>query len=381
MTRPISNFDVFLNVLDHGGVVGDGINDDTAGINAMMATAAGQSATLFFPAGDYRTTDTVEVIQPAGLWMHDNALIVYEGASDALVIRGGREKQFRFRATKKPGSQWFNGGETTSVGVRVVDTYRCDLFPMKVYGFGAVGLLLDGDNSPAAYNTIYSPYLEDSFVNLQLRRTTSTGYANQNTFIGGQYRHTSSSLDAGITVPGTKEIDCDGNGNVWVNPSLEGGNVDRSIYCTSAYNSWYSARFEVGPTIEFDNAGGLIPGNALFNLIDVGYAFLADDSSPGSGQPLVIDTGRNNTYRGHTGTKIWSTSSAAYGERYGMRITHSAPNATHPALQISKGETVGGGAETVTAEILHDGRIGMLDTSGTMRYLERPTGAGSATWQ
>lgn len=367
------------NILHWGGVEGDGTNDDTTGINQAIQDVAALGGGLFFPTGDYRTTDTISVPNGVSVFMEDGAKIQAEGAGDAVLIDGARERRFRLRVVKSV-DRWFSGGETTSVGIRARNTFRTVFENPRVYGFGSAGLWLDGDDSPAAYNTIETPWLEDSLVNLRLTRSTSAGYANQNTFIGGQYRHTSSSLTGGAVASGSKEIECDGNGNVFYNASLEGANVERSIYCTAAYNTWHSCRFEVGPPIEFDNAGGFIPGNARLNRIEGGYAFLADDTSPGAGQPEVIDTGVNNTYYGHQGHKFWSSPNTQFAEQYALQLTTAGASAAHPALQIVNGEAVGGGIGTVNAEITHDGKIGVLDTAGVMRYLQKPTGPGPATW-
>jgi polygalacturonase len=66
------------NVKDFGAA-GNGVWDDTAAINAAISVAASQNGgVVFFPAGTYITSSTINL--PAGVWLR--------GTGNNSIIQG-----------------------------------------------------------------------------------------------------------------------------------------------------------------------------------------------------------------------------------------------------------------------------------------------------
>lgn len=79
----------YLNLKDYGAV-GNGVADDTAAMNAAIATAVSQRKTLFIPTGDYLLTANITVPTPAttttgfsivGEGKHNGSILRFSGAA------------------------------------------------------------------------------------------------------------------------------------------------------------------------------------------------------------------------------------------------------------------------------------------------------------
>src|SRR5262245_3160657 len=64
-TYPAGGLPKTINVADFGARA-NGRTDDTAALNAAYASLAGKAGTVIWPAGTYRTTDTVNCGVPTG---------------------------------------------------------------------------------------------------------------------------------------------------------------------------------------------------------------------------------------------------------------------------------------------------------------------------
>jgi hypothetical protein len=376
-----SNDGVF-NAASHYGAKADGTTDDTDSIAAGLADAKAESGTLFLPPGDYRTTAELLCETPARIDMHTNARIISEHNGAALTIRG----MYRYPGTwnvtveKKAATQWHRPAstDTTSVGLQL-EGHSVQSFNPRVVGF-VTGLYLAGaaENGEISSCSFFTPFLGDNKVNLKFDSVSgsNTGFANENKFFGGKLFYTSLARDgAGDPHPGSRNIWIGerSNGNVFFGTNLEGDACERTIYCEGFYNAWYHARFEYSAPIEF------VAPDAYGNLIHYGTFFNGVDDIRNDANPIVIDPNRHNSYKSIWGDTNWSAQ--IDGDGRAMRLTTNVAAATYPALEVARGQTTGDDSTgVVQAVITHDGRFGMMDTSGTMRYLVRPTGTGAATW-
>lgn len=89
------------NVLDFGAV-GDGVTDDTAAIQAAI-DSVNQLGTVFFPAGTYKITDTLDIIY-TNVWHAVNLLGVGNGSK--IDWRGGDNKSM-LHTRGVSGSGWY----------------------------------------------------------------------------------------------------------------------------------------------------------------------------------------------------------------------------------------------------------------------------------
>ncbi len=96
---------VFFNVrAPEYGAAGDSVIDDTAAINAA-ATAAGANGTLFFPAGTYRVTSTLNVTGGQTWLLAPGASISSSGFATAMIAVSGGSATSKF---------YLRGGNLTS---------------------------------------------------------------------------------------------------------------------------------------------------------------------------------------------------------------------------------------------------------------------------
>ena len=178
-------------------------------------------------------------------------------------------------------------GWGSTVGVRAVNLYSCNVTLGRVTGFG-VGCLVTAYGSVGnTYNTYNIGWMENNQINIDLTPAATTSWVNENLFIGGRYSHDSGE---GTSVAGTRQIRLSKstnivNNNVFIKPSIEGNVAEYHVECGGSYNSFNQCRWEATtPKILYtgDNTN-----QATRNMIIAGYGV----------QNIVY------TYAGTTGTK------------------------------------------------------------------------------
>lgn len=251
--QSVGRGELFVSVKDHGAV-GDGIADDTvAWINAEAAAfAKGPDAVLFAPYGRYRTSGTVSVRCQLEA---SQATIRYYGTGTAMVMgdESALGKVTPRRKFKLPRvvnmSRGTTGWDGTSIGVKLVNLDTCSVYVPFVQDFES-GLVLSGQGSGTAYNVITLGALWDNHKNLTFKND-ATGWANQNTFIGGRFNQTIGK-GAFLDDPGANQVSMidntsfgGSNQNTFIGSSFEGVNVSYYRFdIAGKYNRFINCRYE-----------------------------------------------------------------------------------------------------------------------------------------
>ena len=263
-----------INAVDFG-IVGDGIADDTAALQAASDHAAslGSDKVLFIPKGNYRTTDTVTFKNSLNAVQ---ATIRYEGLGTAIVLgddsAGSVTARQFYNAPKvinrSRGSEYW---DDTSVGIKCVNLNTCEITIPFIQDF-ETGLLLYGYGQGCSYNTIFIGALWDNRKNLLMDSDTS-GWCNQTLFINGRLQH---SLNKGAfeNDPEAVQIKLGSNGsrtsnNTFINTSIEGHNVgEYRLDIAGSSNHFYNMRFENHSS---ENAKVMYRENSAMNRIFGGF--------------------------------------------------------------------------------------------------------------
>jgi hypothetical protein len=283
--------------------IGGGAVDATAAINAAHTRALAIGGVLRgTPGATYLISGALDA------WQVDfdfrgctfsvennptNALTVGLTASSTLNITG--------YLPKIDNADHVAGWSGEGTGVRVLNCAGAIIFAPKVSNF-AVGIHMDSNSSSGcAYNTIHIGRLTNNKKNIRLWASSSSGFVNQNTFIGGQY-HIDSGEGSGIA--GARMISLEPadvaeaaqnwpNNNTFVNPSIEGNGPEYHVELSGAYNGLITPRFEA-TTPKLLQTGHASSTKTLENFIFGGYEMHnVTHSSSGVVQMLCITGGRN----------------------------------------------------------------------------------------
>jgi hypothetical protein len=236
---------------------------------------------------------------------------------------------------KVAGTGW--AGVAGSVGVKAVNLVTCpDVMVPRITGF-ETGLLVYGQGEGNVYNTYTIGNLENNQVNLRLD-ADATGWANQNTFIGGCYSHESIE---GTAVAGTRHIVMTAglantiNNNTWLNPSVEGETAEFIVDFAGSYNMIINGRYEASvPRIRWQNA-------SFRNMILWGY-----------GAHNIVET--FGTAASANVILASSVRWAASGATPVFRIENASSSA-NPSIAIMEAGARQAGADPATAYAVHVG--------------------------
>lgn len=184
------------------GVVGDGVTDDTAALNAIGSAAWGSDVELIAPSDfNMKTTDTVTFASPhASVIFQGGALITYTGTFDrAAVVIGSDSQQFykrTFRINVVTANNTYASESCVGVQIRGIFTGN-DVWLPYVQGF-TVNWQIRGTNaSGIAYNKFHLGISFDAQYHLDLHSYVASGFVNENVFIAGDFQ-TSSGYIPGV---------------------------------------------------------------------------------------------------------------------------------------------------------------------------------------
>lgn len=267
------------------GFVGNGSADDAAALNAAAAAAKAASGLLHIPPVTCRINSTVTLdchVSAVG------AVLRYYGTGTALIAGTTSTSGVTFQKQMLlPRVEYANTGnwDGTSVGVILANLNTCDVYLPGVRDF-ETGLRVWGYGQGCVYNTVRLGYLQQNRKHAHLSND-STGWANQNTFIGGRFS----------TVPGQRGAANNDSGAWFVkfdqNGSASGPNN----------NVFYNASFEGDLSMQY----GLIFNNGRFNLMS-NCRYETSRTSP-AGFPINYTNSSvdNAIARGYDGWKIIET--------------------------------------------------------------------------
>lgn len=280
---------ILHDVRDYGAV-GDNTTDDSAAFNAAVA-AAKASGGRAYAWGTFRVEQPIRIDSHADF---SNATVNYHGPTDgtAFTVTGWRldvAMPAVFNGLKSHGGGWDH--IAGSIGVLLLNCNGCDIHVKFVQGFEE-GLTVLGANGGCAYNTVTLGWLFNNKRNqvLTTDSTTSVGYSNQNTYIGGRLSHHGAE---GENVPGMVSLAIGGTGdggpnsNLWLNTCLEGAQAEYAFDIERGRdNKLVNVRLEYGNAVRFG------PG-ASRNEVTVGYytaelTQVRDD--PRAGNDLIYPT-------------------------------------------------------------------------------------------
>lgn len=238
---------------------------------AALQNAANLAATngrTLYAAGSITTDQTLVITSDTEL----GALTYnYTGLGVAVRVGASATSLFRRKGTLPRVVQSAISGAGTwtdsKVGIQLVNNDTCIWTMPHVKNFG-VGLEEVGDNRGHAYNTITIGHLENNKINHRYR-ALGTGWANQNTHIGGRFGQNSGE---GVAVAGCRHVQlvaADANAintNTWVGSSFEGNTPEFHADVSGTSNMFLNCRWEAsaGAKVRWAN-------NAVNNQILYGY--------------------------------------------------------------------------------------------------------------
>lgn len=269
-----------VSVKDFGAVI-DGVTDDTTAIQAALNYCETSGAVLVGVPGTSIISSTVVIKCHCDLSMMQfnmaasaGTVAVRVGPTNAASYLFDKDIGLPFvRNTSKTGAGWT--GFDTSIGVDVCNVYQCRIKVPSIYNFG-VGLAVGGYFVGCVYNTFTIGVLWGNKINCKVYPKNSSGWANENLFIGGRYAHDSAE---GSSVAGCRHIYLTDpnvssggapNQNIFLKPSVEGDQTQFHADIQGAYNRIISGRWEnsVPCRVNFYAASA---GETTSNLIDGGY--------------------------------------------------------------------------------------------------------------
>gem|GEM_PF-5200386 len=287
------------------GLKCDGTDEGAALQAAIDGLAGKQGARITIPTGTTVTTSQTITVPPGvQIECMDGAIIRYTGSGSAVIIdnwdRSGQFRQMgaiRLRVQRARTWSSSTNPDTTSVGVTLRNANFLQVRLDEITGF-ETGLLMLGDGvvGGCAYNDITLGTIVDNKRGIRFAGINS-GWANQNTFHGGNVR-----LNSNIPNAGTIGIDLSatGNNNTWLGTALESGNFETVVTVAATDNMWLACRWEGSKAGSFKWLASSY-GNTVFG----GYAVA------GPGDPMFADaSGGRNIVIGHRGINMLSDSSA-----------------------------------------------------------------------
>lgn len=252
------------------GAVGDGVADDTTAVRACFEAAAaflrpGLTSTIKHPgatvalSGTYSLATLAAPIDVMCNVESNRAAFVVPAAYAGVAVRVGHTTSGHYLQAADVNLPDVVKAPTTivagSVGVRTQNIGDSTIRFGRTAYF-ETGINLSGDGQGTAYNTLAIGWVSYCKVALSLKPHVASGWANQNTFVGGSVQQSPGYNDGtttGIRRPGWRHVVLDGsagnyvNGNTFLGTSFEGDASEYWLYAKSAAdNHFIGTRHEQG---------------------------------------------------------------------------------------------------------------------------------------
>ena len=244
----------FADISNASGVDPTGATECHAALQTALnaCASAGQRAYL---KGIFSTTGTLTITGSVDM---TDAMISYTGTGTAVVV-GATGSELAYKQIRLP---WvFSNSKTIagwsqvagSIGVQIINAWSCDFYiPHITYFETGLNFYATADHGNC-YNTVTLGELENNKVNLLLS-CVSTGWTNQNTFVGGQLSHAPAE---GAGCAGARHIQMTGatwlpGNNTFIGTSLEGIYQEYTMNIDGGEdNVFLNCRFEGPSTVRW----------------------------------------------------------------------------------------------------------------------------------
>lgn len=245
-----------FNVKDYGAK-GDQITDDTDAIRAAYAAAVAAAGILYFPAGTYLTTSTLEFPDPLTVMMEGT---IYSPISD-VIVKVGSDTEATWGYKQNWKIEGMSGINSGSIGL-VLQNITSSAFYLDWIKKMETSVVCYGNAKGFQNNIVQLGEITENTIGLVLD-SDNGGWVNDNLFIGGRFTKFSS-IPSSTGVVITSEDGYYQNNNVFLKPNVESCDVGFDIQY-GTYNHIYEARFE-STTI------GVQYGNSsTYNTVEAGY--------------------------------------------------------------------------------------------------------------
>lgn len=331
-----------IDVSNATGVDPTGTTECSAALTAAL-TAAASEGRRAYASGTFKVASTVTLNANADL---GDATLNYTAGSGTAVLVGTTTSGANvsrvdvvlpavIATLNAAGEGWSD--TAAAIGVDIVNVQASRITVPHVAGFGT-GLRVRGVGAGAAHNQITVGHLNSNKVNLSLT-ADSTGWSNENLYLGGRLSHESAE---GSAVSGARQIKmavCTNpvNNNVFLQPSLEGDVPEYHAEIAGAYNRIIQGRWEATtPSV-------LWQSDADSNVIDGGYD---------SGRITATITS------GAVKNDVWGTTRHYHtrtGGTSGVTVLENTSSSAYPSDAVMAAGAQAAGADPATAYAVHRG--------------------------
>ena len=257
------------------GAAGDQLTDDTEAIRNAYAAAAENGGAIYFPAGEYLTTETLEFDKVVDVLMEGE---IYSPEAET-VVRVGSETEQLSSMRQVWRVKGLNALNTGSVGIEFVNLNNC-LIRIDNANYFEKGIILVGDGRGFQNNIISLGGFTNTVYGVTMTNRNS-GWCNDNLLIGGRFTKFSS-----VTVPSTafrltSEATYYNNNNVFIKPNCEKCDVGFAFEY-ARFNKVYNARTELTAAV------ATYANDSQNNVIDIGYGDFTENSAVNKTYPSRI---------------------------------------------------------------------------------------------
>lgn len=240
------------------GVTLDGVTDDSTALQVTADFCRDSGVPIIGDVGTAKIGATF-VLQCAGdlsmMTISCPSTTISPAVRVGVITAGPTQLNGSLKLPKvvnstKPVTGW----ASQQIGVELAELYQADIYVSCVYGF-AVGLDCGGYTSGFAYNTVKIGMLSENKIPLRVGGKATTGWANQNTFLGGRLFISSGEGSLGSEIAGSRYIQLTPtaatstgtdwpNGNTFIGQTLEWNAPEYLLEIAGQYNQFIGCRFE-----------------------------------------------------------------------------------------------------------------------------------------
>lgn len=290
------------------GAIGDGVANDSVALNsAAQHIKRLGGGTLIIPRGSYYIgADTFYIPAVVSIVKEPGAVILYDGLGVGMHVDAeSTADPHRFGRwdvrIKRPDVEWDDGADTSSVGVRFTNIRQAQINVYQVENFYK-GLQPYGDTTGSVDIIFHLGLIRNNRYGLSPDRVNS-GWANQNTYIGGAIR-LDSAYDGVEGFPAELLDLTLGNGNTFIGVNLEGSIElpSKTAHVVGSYNTFIGCRLE-----------GQGAGTFHFDTGSIGNQVIGGYDNFGPEGDVFDDDGTSNRISGGRGASFYGDEGAFGG--------------------------------------------------------------------